>query len=208
MFYSSFFSSSLQMPCRRSSYRVECEKKTINMRLRSFFLVLSSVSSTSSSSQLSFSIWIHEDQPLASHFESTKNRTNHFQTKAKCATNEQIYIWKKEPFFSLSSNETFLFCVFVLSMIKRERARPRYWDRFGAIVRQKSSTWQRTPKNSIHCDYILLFHSMAQLLNALSTCTVHIIYSLVAWKKAAAAAVLQSTNRSRLTVALQTTWNM
>lgn len=102
MFYSSFFSSSLQMPCRRSSYRVECEKKTINMRLRSFFLVLSSVSSTSSSSQLSFSIWIHEDQPLASHFESTKNRTNHFQTKAKCATNEQIYIWKKEPFFSLS----------------------------------------------------------------------------------------------------------
>lgn len=29
MFYSSFFSSSLQMPCRRSSYRVECEKKQL-----------------------------------------------------------------------------------------------------------------------------------------------------------------------------------
>lgn len=30
-------------------------------------------------------------------------------------------------------------------------------DRLDAIVRQKSSTWQRKPKNSMHYDYILLF---------------------------------------------------
>lgn len=147
------------------------------MRLRSFFYAFSccfvfvSISIHGCNAKITF-VTIHCGTKSYSVNHFSKQRLS-VQTSAR---------WKKRTVFpkKKKKKKTILFCRYGLALFiqqldirKKEIKLVRLFDKS-----QAHDNEHRTTRYTA-ITYCLFFHSMAQLLNALSTCTVHIIYSLI-----------------------------